>query len=292
MTLNPAFIPVILCGGSGSRLRPLTRDDRPKQFLALNGPYSMLQQTLRRVLNTGDAPASNTITVTLAQYRQETARHLGYIDKAALTHLICEPVARNTAAAVAVAALHARHSFGPQSILWVVPSDHHIADEAALRKACISAQALAERGKIVTFGITPSRPDTGYGYIRLGFGIGTDGFEISAFNEKPDAVSAQHYLAAGDYLWNSGMFMFRAEAILNEYAQHAPELLEAVEKAMSQPSLYDQIPAIAFDRAILEKTMLGAVVPCDLGWSDLGSWESLQSVTGETQEALLRRHQG
>ena len=286
------IIPVILCGGSGTRLRPLTRDDRPKQFLALNGPYSLLQQTLRRVLTVTNTPASHIITITLDQYRQETAKHLGYIDKAALSHLLCEPCARNTAAAIALAALHARRVSGPGSILWVTPSDHHIADEQALRKAIQAGTALAARDKIVTFGISPSGPETNFGYIRLGFGIGMDGFEVAGFHEKPDQAAAENMIAAGDYLWNSGMVMAKAQTLIHAFEMHAPEILRGMEAAFSNPALYSQIPAMAFDKAILEKTNHGAVVPCDPGWSDLGTWDSLQRVTGETQESLLRRFQG
>ncbi|MGI9490939.1 MAG: mannose-1-phosphate guanylyltransferase/mannose-6-phosphate isomerase, partial [Geminicoccaceae bacterium] len=216
-------------------------------------------------------------------------RQLSEIDPALTKHRLLEPTGRNTAAAIALAALHARKVFGPDAVLWVCPSDHLIRDQAALDQAVRDALPVAADGDLLNFGITPARPETGYGYIKAGMPIGAESvvLRVDRFVEKPDHATAEAMLKAGRYYWNSGMFLFRADRIMEELSAHEPSILTATEQAFDAEasgddgsfhfplSTYQQIPSAPIDKAVMERATRIAVVPCDPGWTDLGSWHSI-----------------
>jgi len=282
-----AIVPVILAGGAGTRLWPVSRETMPKHLAKLIGEESLLQLTAKRLL--ASAPAERLVTVASTTQDLLIHRQLAEIDPDLTKHRLLEPVGRNTAAAIALAALHVRSIFGPDAVLWVCPSDHLIRDQAALDQAVRDAQSMAAEGDLVTFGITPARPETGYGYIKAGMPIGTESavLRVDRFVEKPDLATAEAMLKAGGYFWNSGMFLFRADRILEELSAHEPAILEATEQAfdaatsdedgsMEFPlSQYEKIPSAPIDKAVMERATRIAVVPCDPGWTDLGSWHSI-----------------
>lgn len=281
------IVPVILCGGSGTRLWPASREKNPKQFLSLLSDFSLLQETMIRALRISGAPAQNLVTVTLGALSEGVAQQLAALQPAAARHILTEPVGRDTAAAVAFAAHYVKQNFGPEAIMWVLPADHHIGDENAMTQAFAQGVAAARAGYLVTFGIHPTRPETGYGYIRLGQNIEQEGvFAAQQFVEKPNLETAKSYLAQGDYLWNSGMFVFSAEKVLENFRLHALEVDTAVIAAMNasanacgvKPELYAAIEKRPFDKAIMEKSKLVAVVPCNPAWSDIGAWESIWEI--------------
>ena len=281
------IVPVILCGGSGTRLWPASRENRPKQFLCLMDDFSLLQNTMKRALRVAGARAEHIVTVTLDALSAQVREHLAEIDPAATAHILSEPSARNTAAAVALAAAYVREQFGENSVMWVLPADHHIGDENDLRIAFQHALKAVQDDYLVTFGIRPTRPDTGYGYIQLGAALaGGPVCKAAQFVEKPSREIAQSYLDAGDYLWNSGMFLFRTDAVIAQYDAHAAAILSDAARALAaaaQPGLpdmaiYDTITKTPFDKAIMEKAGNVAIVPCDPDWSDIGSWESLWEI--------------
>ncbi|HNQ92297.1 MAG TPA: mannose-1-phosphate guanylyltransferase [Alphaproteobacteria bacterium] len=267
----PEIIPVILCGGAGTRLWPLSREEAPKQFLdPLATARTLLQDTARRALGITGCPPERLVTVTLATYAGHAHKQLSQISEQATHHIVAEPDARNTAAAIARAILYCEENFGKDTDLWILPSDHKIEDETALNGAYEKALETAEENLIVTFGITPTHPETGYGYIQKG-----DGYNVKRFVEKPDQETAQSYIDQGDFLWNSGMFLFNIQTGLDEFETHAPDILNLVRQSQNDPSAYFQIPKIPFDVAIMEKTQNRAVIPCDPEWTDIGSWENL-----------------
>ncbi|MFO1035554.1 MAG: mannose-1-phosphate guanylyltransferase/mannose-6-phosphate isomerase [Geminicoccaceae bacterium] len=273
----PILVPVILAGGSGTRLWPVSRAAFPKHLVELFGEESLLQATARRALAT--APADRVITVAAAGQAVLIRRQFASIDASLLDHLLLEPVARNTAAAIALAALRAQATFGPSSVLWVCPSDHLITDSPTLLKSLDAAAAAAAEGWIVTFGITPSRPETGYGWIAAGTPLDASGpvRKVDRFIEKPDLSVARELQAAGN-LWNSGMFVFRADRMLEELARHAPAILGATRHAVAAgmtEETYAAIPSAPIDKAVMERSDRVAVVPCDPGWSDVGSWHAI-----------------
>lgn len=283
--MNHTVIPVILCGGSGTRLWPASRERFPKQFLKLIGGNSLLQETAQRAHAITGAPWDNLLTVTLGALGDQVRTQLAEIDPVAARHILSEPCARNTAAAVAFAALYIRAHFGKDAFVWILPADHHIGHTNVLAEAFHEGLAAAGDGHLVTFGIQPTRPETGYGYIRSGDRLGERGFKVDSFVEKPDLNTAKAYLDSGDYLWNSGMFLFRAGDVLNEFDVLAKDILSGVEKAMASgeenapdAARYNAIPSEPFDKAILEKSGKVAVVPCNPDWSDIGSWESLWEI--------------
>ena len=216
--------PVIMAGGSGTRLWPLSRAGHPKQFLALNGDKTMLQQTVERLK---DLPISESITICNEEHRFFVAEQLRAID--ALGKIILEPVGRNTAPAIALAALAEK---GNDPLLLILAADHVIADQTAFTEAVMKAVPLAEAGKLVTFGILPTEPHTGYGYIETSVSV-ADAYEVSSFKEKPDADTAAQYVADGSYYWNSGMFLFAAAAFLEECERFEPDILEGAEAAVA-----------------------------------------------------------
>lgn len=281
MTQGRKIIPVILCGGNGTRLWPLSRNDTPKQFLRLGGNNSLLVDTVDRALKCSGARADDVVIVTLESLREKTKTDLIDYDPAATSHILGEPVARNTAAAAAYAAHYVAAHFGPDALLWVLPADHYVATPARLKYALDDALPLAQAGHIVTFGIQPDRPETGYGYIRIGAALpgGDQNFAIDQFVEKPDRDTATAFITDGDYVWNSGMFLFSAQTGIDEFFRLAPTIINAVTSSPTEQNiktdLYAALTSIPFDKAIMEKTDKGAVVVCHIGWSDIGSWDSL-----------------
>jgi mannose-1-phosphate guanylyltransferase/mannose-6-phosphate isomerase len=279
------IVPVILCGGSGTRLWPASRENHPKQFLPLMNDFSLLQNTMRRALRVSGADASNLVVVTLAAMKDGVEKQLSEMNEFATKHILCEPSARNTAAAVAFAAAYVYRTFGPDAIMWVLPADHHITREDVLSTAFGHALSAAKDDHLVTFGISPSRPDTGYGYIKLGAAKNENVRMADRFVEKPDAKTAQSYLDAGDYLWNSGMFLFSVASVLAHFEEYANDIMTSTFAAMENGTqtnpdakTYAAVQSIPFDKAIMEKSKKVAVVPCDPEWSDVGSWESLWDI--------------
>jgi mannose-1-phosphate guanylyltransferase/mannose-6-phosphate isomerase len=276
-------IPVILCGGVGSRLWPLSRELYPKQLIGLTEPRTMLQATVDRL--DGIADRTDPVLVAGDEHRFMVAEQLREMGVAPRT-IVLEPEGRNTAPAVAVAALLARAD-GDDPCLLVLPADHRIADPAAFRKGVEAARVHAEAGRLVTFGIPPLSPETGYGYIQRGQALdGAPGFEVARFVEKPDRATAEVFVACGDYLWNSGMFAFRASVYLEELKAHAPDMLAACEAAAAEAvrdldftrldaDAFAACPSKSIDYAVMEKTTRAAVVPVSMGWTDLGSWSAV-----------------
>ncbi len=276
--------PVLLSGGVGSRLWPVSREGHPKQFLPLAGEISMLQETLQR---TAGLEAAASIVVCNEDHRFMVAEQLRQLGLEA-GGLILEPQGRNTAPAVALAAVHAVDS-DPDAVLLVLPADHLIRDVDAFVAAVGMALPLAREGRLMTFGVVPTSPETGYGYIRCGEALADKLFDLERFVEKPDAETARSYLDDGGYLWNSGMFLLGAQAYLDELEKHAPEMLTACRDAMAAASrdmdfvrpdaeIFDQCPSDSIDYAVMEKTDLGGVVALDCGWSDVGAWSALWEV--------------
>ena len=281
------LVPVILCGGSGTRLWPLSRKVYPKQFLDLaDSGYSMLQETLLRLQGVPGLAAA--VVMCNNENRFLVAQQMQEID-ADINAILLEPVAKNTAPAVTCAALHMAAT-EPSSQLLVLPADHLVTDRMALHSALQVAGEAAVQDQLVTFGVVPSHAETGYGYIRKGEPLqGLAASRIEEFVEKPDKPTAEGYLAAGNYLWNSGMFMFSAQRYLDEIGRHAPTMLEACRAALAKArrdldftcldaDSFAACPADSIDYAVMEKARQRAVVDLDAGWSDVGSWSSLWDV--------------
>ncbi|WP_298577138.1 mannose-1-phosphate guanylyltransferase/mannose-6-phosphate isomerase [uncultured Luteimonas sp.] len=275
--------PVLLSGGSGTRLWPLSREAYPKQFLALAGEHTMLQETWRRV-----APLASSAPIVVAneEHRFLAAEQLRLVgvDRA---DIVLEPVGRNTAPAIAAAALQAMAG-GEDPLLLVLPSDHVVRDAEGFRAAVRTAMGAAENGALVTFGIVPAAPETGFGYIQAAEGEGVR--EVLRFVEKPDAATAQAYLESGGYFWNSGMFLFRASRYLAELERLRPDMLAAVRQAFSAAArdgdfirldreAFAACPSDSIDYAVMEHTAGARVLPVDIGWNDVGSWSALWEVS-------------
>jgi mannose-1-phosphate guanylyltransferase len=265
--------PVILSGGAGTRLWPLSRLDRLKPHVALTGGRTMLQETALRV---ADGPRfAPPLLVTGEEQAEASVAQLRELGLAAT--ILVEPCPRGTAAAVTLAAFHAR-----DALLLVMPSDHIIADSDAFRSAVEAAAPLADEGWLVTFGVPPERAETGYGYIRTGEAL-AGGHRAATFVEKPPRELAERYLAEGGYLWNAGIFLFRADAYLTALETHAPEVHAGVKRAAAgggkpDAEAFAGVASTSIDRAVLEKSDRVAVVPADMGWSDVGSWEALWAL--------------
>jgi mannose-1-phosphate guanylyltransferase/mannose-1-phosphate guanylyltransferase/mannose-6-phosphate isomerase len=274
--------PVILSGGTGTRLWPLSRLGRPKQLLALQpGEETLLQQAIRRVSDA--ALFAGPMIVASADDADEIESQSAAVD--ATPSLIVEPSPRGTAAAIALAALRA----GPDDLLLVLPSDHAVADQAAFKAAVEAAAPLANAGWLVTFGVPPSRPETGYGYVRGGEALAEGVSRAAHFAEKPDRAAAEAYLAAGDYYWNAGMFLLRAESCVEALERFAPAVAAAARASLSaaqreaqrllpDADAFAAAPSLSFDKAVLERSDRVAVAPVEMGWSDIGSWEAVHAL--------------
>jgi mannose-1-phosphate guanylyltransferase len=273
---------VVMAGGSGTRLWPLSRAAHPKQFLALNGDDTMLQATFNRL---DGLDIQSSVTICNEEHRFFVAEQLREID--CLGSIILEPFGRNTAPAIALAALLSQESEDP--MLLVLAADHVIQNEVEFTKTVMDAIPLAESGKLVTFGIVAHEPNTGYGYIKKGEPQGP-GFAVDAFVEKPSIEVAKDYLELGDYFWNSGMFLFKTSRYLEELKKHRPDIYEACQLSMESTSIdndflrinelaFDACPSVSIDYAVMEKTDDAVVIPMDAGWSDIGSWSSLWDIS-------------
>ena len=282
---RPRIIPVVLSGGSGTRLWPMSREDRPKQFLSLTAELTMFQLTLDRASDAGRYGAA----IVVANARHADLIETQLADRAAM--LVLEPIARNTAPAIALAAIAAGSGDAP---LLIMPSDHVITDVAAFNAAIDAALPLVEDGWLATFGITPDAPETGYGYIRIGEQVGAGAYRVARFVEKPDAAAAQSMLSSGDHVWNGGIFMFRADAYLKALGEQAPAMLEAAQASMDKAvrtgsRILPDLEAFAasssdsIDYAVMEKAERVAVVPVAMGWSDVGSWDALHTLGADDE---------
>ena len=306
------LIPLILSGGSGTRLWPVSRRNLPKQFLSLSGDGTLFQQTAIRTQKLPEVAAP--IVVASEDHRFLAADQLLEAGINGATILL-EPIARNTAPAIALGALKAVER-DPQALLLVLPADHLIGDTASFVAAVQQALPAARDGWLVTFGIRPDRPETGFGYIRRAESIGENAFRVERFVEKPDLATAQGYVANDGYDWNSGMFLFKAARYLEELGLHAPEMLDAVRKAYAtghgdldfvrvDAEAFAKVPDNSIDYAVMEKTSRAAVIPVSCAWSDIGSWSALwlsgqhdeqgnqregDTLTVNTRNSLLRSH--
>ncbi|MGV0084073.1 mannose-1-phosphate guanylyltransferase/mannose-6-phosphate isomerase [Rahnella aceris] len=288
-------LPVIMAGGTGSRLWPMSRELYPKQFLRLYGEQSMLQETVTRLKG---LYTQEPLVICNEEHRFLAAEQLRQINQLS-NNIILEPVGRNTAPAITLAALRAIDD-GCDPLLLVLAADHVIENPAAFHQAVQSAIPFAEQGKLVTFGIVPTGPETGYGYIQRGIEFNNNSgpvFRVQSFVEKPDLPTALKYLESGDYYWNSGMFLFRAERFLEEMTKFRPDILNACLKAIetSQPDEQQNFirvdkesfiacPNESVDYAVMEKTTDAIVVPLDVGWNDVGSWAALWEVNDKNME--------
>ncbi len=275
------LVPAVLCGGAGTRLWPLSRESLPKQFLRLHGKHSLLQQTLQRC-----APLTPAAPLLLAgeASRFLAALQLDEIGVRGAT-LLLEPLPRGTAAAIASAACHLLREHD-DALMLVLPSDHLLRDDAAFADAVRMAAEAARSGLLTSFGIVPTAPETGYGYLQAGSLLASGARRVDAFIEKPDRERAERLVASREWLWNSGMFLFRCRSLLQELAEHAPRVHAAAERAHRQAehgdgmvrldaAAYADSPDISIDHALMERTANAAVVPLDAGWSDIGSWSSV-----------------
>ena len=277
------IIPIVLAGGSGTRLWPLSRTQFPKQFISLDGEHTMLQQTVQRLGN-----VEAIFLICNEEHRFLAAEQMRQLGQQSSIYL--EPVGRNTAPAIALAAIDAVKKGKGEEPLLVLAADHVIEDAEAFRKVVDQAMPLAVQGKLVTFGIVPKHPETGYGYIRADkTGSESVAFPVAEFVEKPDLSTAESYLADGGYFWNSGMFMFCADRYLEELGKYRPDILGACEKAMSDTAedmdfvrvdkaAFEACPDESIDYAVMEKTDSAVVIPLDAGWSDVGSWSALWDI--------------
>ena len=281
-----SIIPTILSGGSGSRLWPVSRSMYPKQLLPLTGDRTMLQETALR-LEGLEGSTGECIVVCNEAHRFLVAEQLLEINQAA--QIVLEPEGRNTAPAVALAAFLAREN-NDNAVLLVMPADHVIADIKAFQNAVASGMSAACNGRLVTFGIVPTRAETGYGYLQA-VPEGLLPVAVQSFIEKPDLPTAERYIAGGEHFWNSGIFLFGAKAYLEALKKHAPEIYVACEKSITGRSdsadfirpdgdAFKSCPSDSIDYAVMEKTDSAVMVPLDAGWSDVGSWASLQDVRG------------
>ncbi|MCU7802736.1 MAG: mannose-1-phosphate guanylyltransferase/mannose-6-phosphate isomerase [Candidatus Thiodiazotropha sp. (ex Lucinoma borealis)] len=280
------IIPVILSGGSGTRLWPLSRSAYPKQFIPLIDDHSLFQETVERMSAVPDA--GDVLVVCNEEHRFMVAEQIRQLDMKP-SGIMLEPVGRNTAPAIACAALHAK-SLDENAVLLVTPSDHIIRDNERFNEAILTGLNSIGNGSLVTFGIVPDKPETGYGYIRKeSKGSTNNAYPVAEFVEKPDLETAKTYLASGDFYWNSGMFVFKAEAYLAELERFFPEILQAARKAYeaNRPDMdflrldreaFAACPAESIDYAVMEKTDKSVVVPMDAGWNDVGSWSALADV--------------
>jgi mannose-1-phosphate guanylyltransferase/mannose-6-phosphate isomerase len=307
------LIPLILSGGSGTRLWPVSRKNLPKQFLSLTGEGTLFQQTIARTRQLPDIAAP--IVVASDDHRFLAAEQLLESGVQGAT-IMLEPIARNTAPAIALGALRAIEQ-DPEAILLVLPADHLIGDAGSFVEAVGRALPIAGSGWLTTFGIRPDRPETGFGYIRRGEPLADGAYRVERFVEKPPLDTAERYIADGSYDWNSGMFLFKAARYLEELKLHAPEILEATRAAYARARIdldfirvdadsFANVPDISIDYAVMEKTSRAAIVPVSCEWSDIGSWSAMwlagardgdgnlregDTIAIDTKNSLLRSHE-
>jgi mannose-1-phosphate guanylyltransferase/mannose-6-phosphate isomerase len=297
MTAAGTLIPVVLSGGSGTRLWPLSRELYPKQLLPLLGAHTMLQDTMLRLAGlNAEAP----LVVCNEAHRFLVAEQLRVMGTSA-QGILLEPVGRNTAPAIALAALAAVAAGKGEALLLVLPADHVIRDIAAFQQAVQTAAVAAKAGLLVTFGIVPQTPETGYGYIRRGAPLPDGGsWRIDRFVEKPERARAEEFLASGDYYWNSGMFVFSARRYLEELRRYAPDIADACERSFGaakrdleftrvDTAAFSACPGKSIDYAVMEKTAEAVVIPLDAGWSDVGSWSSLHEASEQDADGNVIR---
>lgn len=288
-----AIHPVILCGGSGTRLWPVSRKAVPKPFLPLVSEETLFQQAVRRVAQ--DDRFAPPMVVAGVDHADLIRAQLAGTPGA---RLVIEPAAKNTAPAIALAAA----LLSADAVMLVCPSDHHIADSAAFRAAALAAAALAREDYLVSFGIAPDRPETGYGYLQRGEPL-AGGFAIRRFVEKPDLLRAQEYLASGEYSWNGGIFAFRAGQLLADLAAHRPEMARLVAEAAAggrsdgacfhpAPAPFAAIAGESIDYAVMENIASAAMVPADMGWSDIGNWAALADALAHTADGAANVARG
>jgi mannose-1-phosphate guanylyltransferase/mannose-6-phosphate isomerase len=283
------LVPVILSGGAGTRLWPVSRRAHPKPFMKLLDGQSLAEKTMLRAQAVSEQEAVLTVTSRdYYFYTRDCYEQVGQQNRE--FHFLLEPVGRNTAPAIALAALNVQNQHGAEACMLVLPADHLIREHQNFADAVMAARRLAEQGLLVTFGIVPTHAETGYGYIRQGEAIGdTDGNRVAAFVEKPDAATAVAYCESGEYFWNSGMFCFQAGTLLAAMEEHAPDVYAAVTRCWSQMDpdsqpqeipvdLFAECPSISIDYAVMEKAGNCAVVRGDFGWSDIGSWKAISDL--------------
>jgi mannose-1-phosphate guanylyltransferase/mannose-6-phosphate isomerase len=287
---NPIVVPTILCGGAGSRLWPVSREQHPKPFIRLEDGESLLQKAFLRGASLPGIRDIITVTNRELIFKiEDDYREISHLPGKPIDNtIILEPFGRNTAPAIAAASLQVAKKHGDQAIMLVLPADHLISDQQSFTNAVIEACALAQDGKIVTFGIQPTGPETAYGYIEA------DGHEVIQFVEKPTIEKAQDYIRSGNFLWNSGMFCFSVGTMLREMAEHCPEILDTsriclehssnvsgdgLTQVKLSPEYFAPVPDQSIDYAVMEKTHNTAVVACDIGWSDIGCWQALGDLT-------------
>ena len=293
------LVPVILSGGVGSRLWPVSREAHPKPFMTLPGGQNLIQKTFLRASRLPGVSQVMTVTNRELLFKTEdeyrTVNQSGHAQS-----YILEPFGRNTAAAVAMAALQLQKAQGDDAQMLVLAADHLIQDEQAFARAVATAQQLAAEGWLVTFGIQPQYPETGFGYIEASHSCGeSGGLTVARFVEKPDLKTAEGYIAAGNYFWNSGMFCFRVGTVLAELHQHAAEVLEVAQQTLAASRLatsgadswltldteqFAKAPDISIDYALMERSSKVATVPCDIGWNDIGSWNAVSELTSVDQD--------
>jgi mannose-1-phosphate guanylyltransferase/mannose-6-phosphate isomerase len=292
--MKRTLIPIILSGGSGARLWPISRESHPKPFMTLPDGESLLQKTYTRACQFLDV--SEVITITNKEYylKSKAEYENAHVDKRLSQHFLLEPYARNTAPAIALAALKITHEHGGDAIMLILPADHLITPLNLFTDSCEQAFNLAERDMLVTFGMTPTAPETGYGYIECGDQLpgDTNSRYVKRFIEKPNAETASSYVASPHYLWNSGMFCFKASTILEQFAELAPELLDAAKNCWQttlkkntnnlvlafDEATFSVLENISIDYAIMEKSDEIAVIACDFNWQDIGSWEAYKKL--------------
>lgn len=272
--------PVVLCGGSGTRLWPLSRKSYPKQFVKFDGEDTLFKNTIKRVFDLPDTSSPIVICNDLHKYYAKA--NLEEINQEAL--IVVEPEPKNTAPAITAAAFLALED-DPEALLLVLPADHKISPEISFKQAVTEAKSIVENDFLVTFGIKPSSPETGYGYICLGEKLGENSFKVASFTEKPSLEIAKDFLSSGNYFWNSGIFFFKAKLFLEEIKRFSPHIFEAVEASVKnkqeshfftklQHESFKEAPSDSIDYAVMEKTDKAAVIPLELSWNDMGTWNS------------------
>ncbi len=286
--MNPASIKtyaVLLAGGSGSRLWPVSRQLYPKQLVKFTGNYSLLQNTVKRL--DGFVAPDKVRIVCGQEHLAETERHMAELGLVNPECIICEPCGRNTAPAILLAVMKIRQ-IADDAILLIFPADHVVKDLVQFRNVLQAAIRLAQQGHIVTFGIEPDYPETGYGYIEGGAEVSNNALQVKRFVEKPDQTTAQLYLSAGNFFWNSGMFAFRASVLIKEFKTHANDLFQMMNAMLAEgrettANEYQRLPNISIDYAIMEKTDKIVVLPSAFGWSDIGTWKALYDFLPKDQ---------